>query len=78
MAKYIEKDAAIAALTKFRDDLRVHKYATASDFLSAIDAIERAIKVLESLPAADVEPVQERAVDTQNPAWRTGLVLFRV
>ena len=60
MAEYIERNAAIAALNEVRDDQRVFKYATASDFLSARDAIERAIKVLESLPAADVEPVQER------------------
>ena len=59
MAEYIERDAAIAALNKVRDDQRVFKYATASDFLSARDAIERAAKMLESLPAADVEPVQE-------------------
>ena len=59
MAKYIERDAAIAALNKVRDDQRVFKYATASDFLSARDAIERAAKMLESLPAADVEPVKE-------------------
>ena len=59
MAEYIEREAAIAALNKVRDDQRVFKYTTASDFLSARDAIERAIKVLESLPAADVEPVQE-------------------
>ena len=57
MAEYIERNAAIAALNKVRDDQRVFKYATASDFLSARDAIERAIKVLESLPSADVESV---------------------
>lgn len=57
MAEYIEREAAIAALKKVRDDQRLFKYATASDFLSARDAIERAVKVLESLPAADVEPV---------------------
>lgn len=58
MAEYIERDEAIAALNKVRDDQRVFKYATASDFLSARDAIERAIKALESLPAADVDPVK--------------------
>ena len=58
MADYIDRDEAIAALNKVRDDQRVFKYATASDFLSARDAIERAVKVLESLPAADVEPVK--------------------
>lgn len=58
MAEYIELNAAITALNKVRDDQRVFKYATASDFLSARDAIERATKVLESLPAADVEPVR--------------------
>ena len=58
MAEYIKRDKAIAALNKVRDDQRVFKYATASDFLSARDAIERAIKVLESLPAADVAQVR--------------------
>ena len=58
MKEYIERDKAIAALNKVRDDQRVFKYATASDFLSARDAIERAAKVLASLPAADVEPVR--------------------
>lgn len=58
MDEYIKREAAIAALNKVRDDQRVFKYATASDFLSARDAIERAIKVIESLPAADVEPVR--------------------
>ena len=50
MAEKIEREAAIAALNKVRDDQRVFKYPTASDFLSARDAIERAVKVLESLP----------------------------
>ena len=58
MTEYIKRDEAIAALDKVRDDQRAFKYATASDFLSARDAIERAVKVLESLPAADVEPVK--------------------
>ena len=58
MDEYIKREAAITALTKFRDDLRVYKYATASDFLSAIDAIERVTKVLKSLPSADVESVK--------------------
>lgn len=58
MAEYIELNAAITALNKVRDDQRIFKYATASDFLSARDAIERATKVLESLPAADVAPVR--------------------
>ena len=58
MTEYIEREAAIAALNEVRDDQRVYKYATASDFLSARYAIERAIKLLESLPAADVEPVR--------------------
>ena len=57
MAEYIERDEAIAALNKVRDDQRVFKYATASDFLSARDAIERAAKVLESLPVSDAVPV---------------------
>ena len=58
MAEYIEREAAIAALNKVRDDQRVFKYATTSDFLSARGEIERAVKMLESLPAADVEPVK--------------------
>ena len=53
MTEYIEREAAIAALNKVRDDQRVFKYTTASDFLSARYAIERAIKLLESLPAAE-------------------------
>ena len=58
MADYIDRNEAIAALIEFRDVQRFSKYATASDFISAIDAIERATKVLESLPAADVKPVK--------------------
>ena len=58
MAEYIERDEAIAALIEFRDVQRFSKYATVCDFISAIDAIERATKVRESLPAADVEPVK--------------------
>ena len=58
MAKYIEKDAAIAALTEFRDDQTASKYLSIDDCLVARGAIERAIKMLESLPAADVEPVR--------------------
>ena len=57
MTEYIEREAAIAALNKVRDDQRVFKYTTASDFLSARGEIERAAKVLESLPAADVVSV---------------------
>ena len=59
MDEYIKREEAISALNKVRDDQRVFKYATASDFLSARDAIERAAKVLESLPATDVEPVKQ-------------------
>ena len=59
MAEYIEREAAIAALTEFRDDQTVSKYLSVENCLVARDAIERAAKVLESLPAADVEPVQE-------------------
>ena len=59
MTEYIEREAAIAALTEFREDQMVFKYATTSDFLSARGEIERAVKVLESLPAADVEPVKQ-------------------
>ena len=58
MAEYIEKDAAIAALTEFCYEQTVSKYLSVDDCLVARGAIERAIKVLESLPAADVEPVK--------------------
>ena len=58
MAEYIEHEAAIAALNKVRDDQTVSKYLSVDDCLVARDAIERATKVLESLPAADVEPVR--------------------
>ena len=57
MTEYIERDAAIAALIEFRDDQTVDKYGTVRHCLVARDAIERSIKLLESLPAADVEPV---------------------
>ena len=57
MAEYIEREAAIAALTEFRDDQTVSKYLSVENCLVARDAIERATKVLESLPAADVVPV---------------------
>ena len=57
MAEYIERVVAIAALTEFRDDQTVSKYATVRHCLVARRAIEGAIKVLESLPADDVEPV---------------------
>lgn len=56
MAEYIEREAAIAALIEFRGDQTVSKYATVMQCRAARDAISRAIKVLESLPAADVEP----------------------
>ena len=57
MGEYIEREAAIAALIEFRDDQTVSKYATVMQCKAARDAISRATKVLESLPAADVEPV---------------------
>ena len=58
MTEYIERVVAIAALNKFRDDQTVSKYATVRHCLVARDAIGRATKVLESLPAADVSPVR--------------------
>ena len=58
MAEYIEREAAIAALTEFRDDQTVSKYLSVENCLVARDAIERATKVLKSLPAADVELVK--------------------
>ena len=57
MKEYIERDVAIAALTEFCYDQTVSKYSTARHCLVARRAIEGATKVLESLPAADVEPV---------------------
>lgn len=68
MAEYIERGVAIAALTEFRDDQTVSKYATARHCLVAIRAIEGAIKVLESLPSSDVEPVNRGR-------WLTQIVL---
>ena len=58
MDEYIGRDAAIAALTEFLYDQTVSKYLSLDDCLLARDAIERAIKVLESLPSADVESVK--------------------
>ena len=58
MAEYIEREAAIAALDEFRLNQTVSKYATVMQCRAARDAISRAIKMLESLPAADVEPVR--------------------
>ena len=58
MGEYIEREAAIAALIEFRDDQTVSKYATVMQCKAARDAISRATKALESLPAADVEPVK--------------------
>lgn len=57
MADYIDRNEAIAALTEFRDDQTVSKYVSVENCMVARGAIERATKVLESLPAADVEPV---------------------
>ena len=59
MGEYIEREAAIAALDEFRLNETVSKYATVMQCKAARDAISRATKALESLPAADVEPVQE-------------------
>lgn len=58
MTEYIGRDAAIAALTEFCYDQTASKYLSVDDCLVARDAIERAIKVLESLPAADVATVR--------------------
>ena len=58
MAEYIEREAAIAALDEFRLNETVSKYATVMQCRAARDAISRATKALESLPAADVEPVK--------------------
>ena len=58
MAEYIKREAAIAALTEFCYEQTVSKYLSVDDCLVARGAIERAIKVLESLPAADVAPVK--------------------
>ena len=58
MAEYIQREAAIAALDEFRLNETVSKYATVMQCKAARDAISRATKVLESLPAADVEPVR--------------------
>ena len=58
MGKYIEREAAIAALDEFRLNQTVSKYATVMQCRAARDAISRATKALESLPAADVEPVR--------------------
>ena len=58
MAEYIEREAAIAALDEFRLNETVSKYATVMQCRAARDAIGRAAKVLESLPAADVEPAR--------------------
>ena len=78
MDEYIEKDAAIAALTEFRDDQTVSKYLSVENCLVARGAIERATKVLESLPAADVEPVQEWiSVDERLPDDNDRVIAFR-
>lgn len=58
MGEYIEREAAIAALDEFRLNETVSKYATVMQCRAARDAISRAAKVLESLPAPDVEPVR--------------------
>ena len=58
MAEYIKRDEVIAALDEFRLNQTVSKYATVMQCRAARDAISRATKVLESLPAADVEPLK--------------------
>lgn len=58
MAEYIDRNEAISALTEFCYEQTVSKYLSVDDCLVARGAIERAIKMLESLPAADVEPVK--------------------
>ena len=58
MGEYIEREAAIAALDEFRLNETVSKYATVMQCKAARDAISRATKALESLPAADVEPLK--------------------
>ena len=58
MAEYIKRDEVIAALDEFRLNQTVSKYATVMQCKAARDAISRAIKALESLPAPDVEPVK--------------------
>ena len=58
MNEYIKRDEAIAALDEFRLNQTVSKYATVMQCRAARDAISRAAKALESLPAADVEPLK--------------------
>ena len=58
MDEYIKREAAISALTEFCYEQTVSKYLSVDDCLVARGAIERAIKVLESLPSADVESVK--------------------
>ena len=58
MTEYIERDEAIAALTEFCYDQTASKYLSVDDCMVARGAIERATKVLESLPAANVESVK--------------------
>ena len=58
MAEYIKRDEVIAALDEFRLNQTVSKYATVMQCRAARDAISRATKALESLPAADVELVK--------------------
>ena len=68
MAEYIEREAAIAALDEFRLNETVSKYATVMQCRAARDAISRATKALESLPAADVEPVV-RCRECKHHCW---------
>lgn len=58
MAEKIEREAAIDALDEFRLNQTVSKYATVMQCRAARDAISRATKALESLPAADVSQVR--------------------
>ena len=83
MADYIDRDEAIAALTEFRDDQTVSKYVSVENCMVARGAIERATKVLENLPAADVAPVRhgrwltwEEQFPGRTPKKQSGLGVF--
>ena len=78
MADYIDRNEAIAALTEFRDDQTVSKYVSVENCMVARGAIERATKVLESLPAPDVEPVQEWiSVEDKLPPYNRDVLVYR-
>lgn len=70
MTDYIGRDAAIAALTEFCYDQTASKYLSVDDCLVARDAIERATKVLESLPAPDIEPVKHGRWNDWEVFWK--------